>query len=58
MLYFAASAAGGGGAAVAAAAAAWQAVGLKMMIANGTIIDVSRDTNPHLWKAASTSVGR
>ena len=31
---------------------------LRLMVANGTIIDISPESNPHLFKAAGVSVGR
>ena len=35
-----------------------QVTSLRLMLANGTVIDVSPDSNPHLFNAAGVSVGR
>ena len=35
-----------------------QVESLRLMVANGTIIDVSAESDPHLFKAAGVSVGR
>jgi hypothetical protein len=31
---------------------------LRLMLANGTILDISAESNPHLFKAAGVSIGR
>ncbi|KAI8108600.1 hypothetical protein M9434_006624 [Picochlorum sp. BPE23] len=35
-----------------------QLTSLRLMLANGTIIDISPEDNPHLFKAAGVSIGR
>ena len=35
-----------------------QVESMRLMVANGTIIDVSPESNPHLFKAAGVSIGR
>jgi FAD/FMN-containing dehydrogenase len=31
---------------------------LRLLVANGTIVNITPETHPHLWRAAGVSVGR